>query len=131
MNPKKLGNLRSIRKELGKSQSQLANLLSISVRAVQSYEQGWRPTPPYVQKLAGLLLLIEKRREQGRLVPCWKIRNCDRETRTKCHAYKTRAGDLCWLVTGSNDCQGRKMPSWDAKFAECKKCDVMKQRLGS
>ncbi len=130
MSPKRLDDLRSIREELGTSQSELANLLSISARAIQSYEQGWRPTPPYVQKLAGVLLLVKKRKERGKLIPCWKVRNCDRSLRATCSAYQTRAGDLCWLVTGS-DIEGRKMESWEAKLAKCRKCDVMKQWLGS
>ena len=125
MNPKDLGNLKIIRKELGKSQRELANLLSVSVRAVQSYEQGWRPTPNHVLKIAAVQLFIRKRRDHVKLSPCWKIRNCAPELKSTCEAYQNGAGDLCWFVTGTN-CNGKVFDSWDEKFALCKECDVMR-----
>src|ERR1035437_1252365 len=44
-----LHDLKGIRSLLGISQVKLGKLLHTSARAVQSYEQGWRPTPPRVQ----------------------------------------------------------------------------------
>ena len=125
MSPKDLGNLKVIRKELGKSQSELARLLSVSVRAVQSYEQGWRPTPSYVLKIAMVQLFIYKRKDHVKLSPCWKIRNCGPELTSTCEAYQNEVGDLCWLVTGTN-CNGKVLDTWDDKFALCKECDVMR-----
>ena len=50
-------NLRTIREALNKTQHEMAALLGVSARAIQSYEQGWRPFPPHVQKMAGAALL--------------------------------------------------------------------------
>jgi DNA-binding transcriptional regulator YiaG len=41
-----------IRKELLKTQKQMSELLGISLKAVQSFEQGWRSIPPYVERQA-------------------------------------------------------------------------------
>ena len=38
------------RKKLKKTQQQIANLLGKSIKAVQSYEQGWRSVPGHVER---------------------------------------------------------------------------------
>lgn len=43
--------LKKIRARLGLTQSQLAEKLGVSSKAVQSWEQGWRPVPGPVEKL--------------------------------------------------------------------------------
>jgi hypothetical protein len=121
----KLSDLRSVRRALGKSQSGIADLLGNSIRAVQSYEQGWREIPPAVQKLAGLLLAWSWRRNGNKAQPCWKICDCSAEMRANCQAYQFRAGDYCWAVTGDYH-KTRKLDSWDAKLAKCQKCPVMR-----
>ncbi len=126
----KLDNIRSIRRSLAKSQSELADMLHISVRTVQSYEQGRRNIPPRVQELAGVLLYLERRREQRKLQPCWEIRNCHPSVRGECRAYQLEAGDFCWLVTG-NDCGDQKLESRGAKLEKCGQCPVTKQWLAS
>ena len=123
-----LQNIKSIRKALGKSQSELAELLGISTRAVQSYEQGWRPLPPLVQKMAGLLLLLKRRGKSGKIAPCWEICRCGASLRSDCQAYQYGAGDFCWLVTNNCFC-GRKLKTWEAKMARCRNCAAMKQWL--
>ena len=39
-----------MRKHLGKTQKELAELLGVSVKSVSSYEQGWRNIPPHVER---------------------------------------------------------------------------------
>ena len=41
MNRKELS---QIRHQLGKTQMQMAHLLNVSVKSIQSFEQGWRPS---------------------------------------------------------------------------------------
>ncbi|MBW1725430.1 MAG: helix-turn-helix transcriptional regulator, partial [Deltaproteobacteria bacterium] len=41
---------RYFRKKLGKTQLQMAQLLGVSLKAVHSYEQGWRSVPSYVER---------------------------------------------------------------------------------
>ncbi|MDH3720234.1 MAG: helix-turn-helix domain-containing protein, partial [Desulfobacteraceae bacterium] len=38
------------RKKLSKTQKQMASLLGVSIKAIHSYEQGWRSVPPHVER---------------------------------------------------------------------------------
>jgi hypothetical protein len=129
MKPLQFDDLRSIRQTLGKSQSQLAALLGISVRAVQSYEQGWRPVPDYVQKCIGLLLFLTWSKKGKKTKPCWVTRRCSDDDRAVCPVYELQAGHLCWMIGGTY-CQGQKQKSWAAKLAKCRKCPVITPWLG-
>ena len=44
------------RKQLGKTQKSLSKLLGVSLKAVQSYEQGWRAVPAHVERQIFFLL---------------------------------------------------------------------------
>ncbi len=120
-----LCDLLKVRESLGKSQSEFADLLGVSVRAVQSYEQGWRATPPLVQKMA-ILLLFLKFQQTNKAQPCYKIKGCSAEKRQKCTADQMCDGQMCWIVTG-NSHDGKKLKNWDAKAAKCRKCEILKQ----
>jgi DNA-binding XRE family transcriptional regulator len=69
-----------IRRHLGKTQSQLAQLLGTSLKAVQSFEQGWRKIPVHIERQL-LFLLAMKRTRDREQVPCWVIERCPMETR--------------------------------------------------
>jgi len=66
--------LRRVRGLLGKSQSEMAALLGISTRAVQSYEQGWRPSPAYQFQAGDLCWLFPPS-------PCSELRGASWEDR--------------------------------------------------
>jgi transcriptional regulator with XRE-family HTH domain len=120
--------LRSIREALAKSQREMADLLGISVRAVQSYEQGWRALPSSVQKLAVLLLLLRQREEKPALPSCWEITECDPEKTASCYSRSCGKGQLCWLVT--NDKQRcRWMADHEDALQACSRCPVMRTWL--
>lgn len=121
-------NLREVRRVLGRSQEELASLLSVSTRAVQSYEQGWRPVPAHVQRCASLLLFLDWRRRNGGVTPCWEIRRCSAEVRAKCPVHELDAGDVCWLLVGCR-CRDRRPRSREAQMARCRSCEVMRQWL--
>ena len=119
---------RSVREALGVSQSEMSRLLGITLRALQSYEQEWRKTPPSVQRIAGLILYLRWRVKNPRQAPCWTITGCEPERRDACPAYRYRAGDLCWLLTGTR-CRGKKAGTWEEKLDGCRRCPVMKSWL--
>ncbi len=118
--------LKSIRKQLGKSQSEMALLLGASVRAVQSYEQGWRPVPFNIEKLAVFLLFLRKRRRQESAAPCWEVTGCSGERRDECPAYQYNAGDLCWMLSGTL-CRRTGGDSDRDGLAACRQCPAMKR----
>ena len=39
-----------IRNQLGKTQMQMAQLLGVSLKAIQSFEQGWREIPVHAER---------------------------------------------------------------------------------
>ncbi len=123
-----LENLRSVRDALGATQNDLASYLGVSLRAVQSYEQGWRETPSYVQRAAALLLYLRWRKAHRRLLPCWEVRKCSPSAKADCPTFQFRAGDLCWLFPRASH-NGHKGLCNDEKLEDCKRCRVMKQWL--
>jgi len=123
-----LRDIRAVRKALGKSQSELAALVGISTRAIQSYEQGWRPTPPLVHRLALLLLFLSRRKDNAQALACWQMRHCSPDVLANCPASQFNNGNLCWLVTGTL-CHGKRAPSWRAKMSLCETCPVFQQHF--
>lgn len=123
-----LADIRAVRAALGKSQRQAAQLLGLSIRAVQSYEQGWRPVPPTVQRLAGVLLMTVRRHGRPAGTPCWKVNDCPPDDRVECSAYQNRAGELCWALTGTR-CGGKDHGRWENKIHHCMDCTVMSRWL--
>jgi len=117
-----------IRKELGLSQRELARLLSTSIRAVQSYEQGWRSPPPSIQQMLLLLLVAHRRGTSFPRHICWKEQDCPKDIRTECMAYQSRQGQLCWFLTGTL-CAGVETKNWTEKWKMCRRCTFMKELL--
>jgi DNA-binding XRE family transcriptional regulator len=128
MRARQVCDLPKVRRILDKSQSELAALLGVSVRAIQSYEQGWRPTPPTIQKMGWLLLFLDWRKTHRRWEPCWDICGCESDIRAECPAHIFRAGDICWLISGTM-CRGIRQGSWEKKATKCRQCAVVKRWL--
>lgn len=116
-----------IRRVLGKTQEQLARLLCVSPKAVQSFEQGWRKIPASVERQL-LFLLSLKRSSDEESSPCWEIRNCPDEWRRNCPAWEFKAGYLCWLVNGTY-CQGERQEDWAKKIGLCRQCKLFQSIL--
>lgn len=113
---------REIRAELGKTQKEMAQLLGVSIKAVHSYEQGWRNIPHHVEKQ--MLFLLFKRRNKGKSnEKCWDILNCPEKRRTQCPAWEFDAGELCWFINGTI-CSDKIHRTWQEKIEECRTCRV-------
>jgi len=115
-------NTREIRLELGLSQGDLAALLGVSKRAVQSYEQKWRRPSEMVERALMLVLLARRNGAEFSAKRCWEHKECLPEIRSRCAAYVSRQGHLCWFLTGTL-CEGQTMKTWKAKWAQCIECD--------
>ena len=113
---------RTVRNKLGLSQSALADSLGVSIRAVQSYEQGWRKVPNRTLCQA-LFLLALKNRSAMTSAPCWKQTGCAKEVRDRCASYLVGKGKFCW-VTGSQRCRTTRTRGGETKLA-CLKCPVL------
>ena len=118
---------KAIRKSLEKTQKQMAQLLGVSLKAVHSYEQGWRKVPAAVERQMYFLQSRKISAKNG-AKPCWKLRKCDAETKKRCPAWEFRSGDLCWFINGTV-CDGQVHKDWRGKMKICRSCDVFKSQL--
>jgi hypothetical protein len=110
------------RQYLGKTQSQMAQVLGVSLKAIQSFEQGWRNIPVHIERQV-LFLLASKKSPPRKERPCWVIRKCLMEIRQNCPAWEFQVGNLCWFINGTI-CQGRTQESWQKKMKICRQCKV-------
>jgi len=111
------------RKKLGKTQAQMAQLLGVSLKAVHSYEQGWRSIPAHVERQ---LLFLISRIAKGKSFQkqCWILKNCPADRKQNCPAWEFKAGKLCWFINGAI-CNGVAQKTWSEKIAICETCEVM------
>lgn len=118
-----------LRKKLKKTQKQMAQLLGTSIKAIHSYEQGWRTIPVHVERQ---LYFLVTRKYSGKnekdLQACWDARSCPQEQREACPAWEFSTGDLCWFINGTI-CDGTVHNSWKEKMKHCRSCDVFKSAL--
>jgi transcriptional regulator with XRE-family HTH domain len=119
-------NLPIIRAKLGMSQRELALYLGVSIRAIQSSEQGWRTLSPALERLLLLLLLTKRHGDQLHQLTCWTSRQCSPDRCAECIIYSSRQGYLCWLLTG-NRCHEHTMQHYHEKLAHCTQCAFFQQ----
>ncbi len=113
-----------IRQYLEKTQIQMALLLGVSSKAIQSFEQGWRKIPVHIERQSLFFLAMKRSSHKGNK-PCWVVRKCPMETRRKCPAWEFQSGDLCWFINGTI-CQGEVQESWNEKINMCRNCEVFR-----
>ena len=115
------------RTKLDKTQKEMSQLLGVSVKAIYSYEQGWRSIPTHAERQV-FFLLSRKRNARDRSKPCWVIKKCVPKRRKQCPAYEYNAGRFCWLVNGTI-CECKAQKSWKEKMKICRECSVMQDLL--
>lgn len=110
------------RAKLGKTQKQLAELLGVSLKAVQSYEQGWRSVPLHVERQLYFLLINQRNKTGGQRKDCWVRKRCP--FKKECPAWEFRAGHLCWFLNGTM-CECTSEKNWKNKIEICRDCEVL------
>jgi len=118
----------AIRSQLGKTQKQMATLLGTSLKAVQSFEQGWRNISVPIERQ--MLFLMSQKNTNNHKKPCWVVEKCPEENRQNCPAWEFQSGDLCWFINGTI-CHGEAQEKWSEKMKMCRKCKVLKPVLES
>ena len=111
------------RTKLDKTQKDMAHLLGVSVKAIYSYEQGWRAIPTHIERQ--IFFLLSRKRGVNELAkPCWVLKKCPPKRRRQCPAYEYDAGKFCWLVNGTI-CECKAQKNWKEKMKICRACEVM------
>lgn len=119
-----------LRARLGKTQKELAQVLGTSLKAVQSFEQGWRRIPVHVERQI-LFLLAHHLPQRGKArQTCWTMKSCPKELRERCPAWEYRLGHFCWFINGTV-CHGKTQGSWQKKMSLCRKCEVFRSLMPS
>ena len=115
------------RTKLQKTQKEMSQLLGVSVKAIYSYEQGWRSVPTHVERQ--MFFLLSRKRGESKLgKTCWVIKKCPPSRRKQCPAYEYNAGRFCWLVNGTI-CECKAQKNWKEKMKICRSCEVMADLL--
>ena len=117
--------IRRIRGELGLSQTQLADLIGVSPRTIQSCEQGWRRPSSALEKAVLLLLLASRNGPGFGQQKCWDTKHCLASGGDNCMVYRSGQGHICWLLSG-NICGGRRLRNWADKKEVCGDCAFLR-----
>ena len=115
------------RQRLNKTQKQMSELLGTSLKAIHSYEQGWRTVPVHVERQVYFLLFKFEQKSKG-TKPCWTVKKCTPEQRGLCPAWEFKSGDLCWFINGTV-CEGTVQKDWKEKMKICRSCVVFSSIL--
>lgn len=116
---------RRVRDLLGCTQAQMAELLGVSAKAVESYEQGWRHVPD--RTLRHQLTILSLAREKEDIVPvCWRSLKCPREVRDVCLGYRLTGGRFCWQMA-SPVCRRRRTN--EDSIDTCLACPVVQHLI--
>ena len=118
-----------LRASLRKSQREFAELLGLSLKAVESYEQGWRNVPAHVERLLYFLLFKLNEDEIEAEDPCWKSTGCPEDVRSKCVAYVAKEGRFCWFFTGRLCASTKPGADEAAEDRGCYACAVFTRML--
>jgi hypothetical protein len=116
-----------LRKRLNKTQREMGQLLGTSLKAVHSYEQGWRSIPPHVERQL-YFLLTRFNNKKSDASPCWKTTECPLDRRKDCPAWEFKTGDLCWFINGTI-CEGYAHKDWKEKMKYCRSCKVLRAHI--
>ncbi len=114
------------RAKLGKTQKALAELLGVSLKAVQSYEQGWRSVPLHIERQIYFLLVNQRKGTKKRRRDCWNEKKCSHKK--ECPAWEFQAGHLCWFLSGTH-CECTSDKDWKDKMEICRNCSVLSSLL--
>jgi DNA-binding XRE family transcriptional regulator len=112
---------------LGRTQNQLARLLCVSPKAIQSFEQGWRLIPPGIERQLLFLEYLENTSDTN-AEDCWEIQHCPLKWRKNCISWELKAGRICWFVNGTF-CRGEYQGDWAEKIRLCRQCGVFGARI--
>jgi len=114
------------RARLNKTQKELSVLLGVSLKAVQSYEQGWRTVPLHVERQLYFLLVNRRDGSKKKKKNCWKEKKCN--LKKTCPAWEFQAGHLCWFLSGTQ-CECTVNKDWKDKMEICRNCDILASLL--
>lgn len=125
MDKKEFSNLR---KSIKRTQKELSELLGVSLKTIESYEQGLRNIPSNIERIFYYLFFKLNKNKIKEQKMCWEKTSCPVDVREKCIAWSTGEGYYCWFITGKT-CHYQKKISEKDPIPDCFQCPVFKSRL--
>ena len=113
------------RNKLQKTQKEMAQLLGVSIKAIHSYEQGWRAVPASVERQV-FFLIFRKQSDGHPAQKCWPVKDCPNDRRANCLAWEFKSGKMCWFINGTI-CNGTIQKTWKEKMVVCRSCKIFKK----
>jgi transcriptional regulator with XRE-family HTH domain len=95
----KIADFIKIRKKINKTQKEMAMLLGVSKKTIESYEQGLRNIPKNIERILYFILFKLNKSKLGPLKDCWDSHNCSDLKKEKCVAWNSQEGIYCWFIT--------------------------------
>lgn len=116
-----------IRKKLHKTQKEIAHLLGVSKKTIESYEQGIRNIPANTARILYFLLFKLNMDKLDKDEMCWQVNDCPADTRENCVAWVAREGFFCWFLTGKTCIRIKALSPNSAH--NCYQCQFFKEKL--
>ena len=85
---------------MDKTQKEMAALLGVSTKTVESYEQGLRNIPVNVERIVYFLLFKLNMGKLNEKENCWDAKKCPPSIRENCISWAASEGLFCWFLTG-------------------------------
>jgi transcriptional regulator with XRE-family HTH domain len=92
------GQIGRIRRALGKTQHELAELLGVRPEVVRKYENGEAHPSARCLRTLALMLAADMRTARQCETNCWEARRCPSSRRENCPTYALNGGRTCWLL---------------------------------
>ncbi len=116
-----------IRKKLKRTQSSMAELLGVSKKTIESYEQGLRNIPDNMSRITYYLLFKLNMDKLDESELCWNKNNCPLPIRGKCIAWTAKEGFFCWFLNLKTCLLKQKAPGGECET--CFDCEFFKNNL--
>ncbi len=123
----KKDNFVRIRKKLEKTQKEMADLLGVSHKTVESYEQGLRNIPVNMERILYYLLFKLNMDQLDANELCWEDKDCPPHIRDNCVAWVAREGSFCWFLTGKTCALEKTLSANPGKT--CFNCNFFTKKL--
>ncbi len=87
-----------IRKKLNRTQKEMSDLLNVSKKTIESYEQGLRNIPDNMSRITYYLLFKLNMDKLNKSELCWNKNKCPKSIRERCIAWTAKEGFFCWFL---------------------------------
>ena len=116
-----------IRKKLNRTQQSMGELLCVSKKTIESYEQGLRNIPDNMSRITYYLLFKLNMEHLDDSELCWNKNKCSMAAREKCIAWAAQEGFFCWFLNLKTCCTKQIDPKSSSET--CFDCDFFVSKL--